>query len=400
MTGSFLKLQVKGQQDKYLTKNWTRNFFENKYENHCDFAVERIKTYFIEDANFGKKITLTFPRRADLLSKVYFYFKLPALTKIDGSYAGWTNNLGHSIIDYVELEIGTRTISKYYGLYIDIWEELTSENNFENSLLGKYSNADQLKISGNADSKYLVKLPFWFCKGISSALPLFLLDYHQVRVIIKLKPFSDCVIYDGTVQPLPVKMEDAYLLCDYIFIEDALKAKMKAYSHTILIEQLQYKDTQGDDTNNSIGVFKTDLPFNHPVSEILWVFIEEASMANNDWFNFSKRNITPSTKVYSIMKNAKLSIDGKDYTEKTDELIFRSSNDHKNNTDRHIYSIPFCLYPEISEPSGSLNFSKLDSVELYGDLRTPTPNNRLYIFARNHNWLTIQNGMSSLLFIS
>jgi hypothetical protein len=400
MTGSFFKLQLRGQQDEYLTSNGTRNFFENKYENYSDFAVEKVKTYFVEDVGFGKKITVTFPKKADLLNKVYFYFKLPELTKVDGSYAGWTNNLGHSIIDYMELEIGTRSISKYYGLYMDIWEELTSSNQYENSRLGKFSNPDQLKISGSSESEYLVFLPFWFCKGIANSLPLFLLDYHQVRLVIKLKTFQECIIYDGTVSPNSVKIQEAYLLSDYIFIQDSIKLQIKSKPYTMLIEQLQYKDTQGDDTNNSIGVFKTDIPFNHPVTELLWVFIEDLSMANNDWFNFSQRNSSPSTKVYSIMKNAKLSVEGKDYTDKTDEIVFRSINDHKNNTDRHIYTIPFCLYPESASPSGSLNFSKIDNVELYGDLRTPTPNNRLYIFGRNHNWLRFENGMCSLLFIS
>lgn len=400
MTGSFIKLHIKGQQDEYLTYNGNRNFFVRSYENHVDFAVEQIKVYFTEDVNFGKKITLTFPKKAELLHKTHFCFKLPTLTKIGGTYAGWVNNIGHSIIDYIDLEIGTRLISRYYGLYMDIWEELTSVNNYENSMIGKYGNSEQLESSALYETDYVVPLPFWFCKEASSALPLVSMAYHQVKLIIKLKEFSECVIYDSTTSPLPVRIQDAYVLTDYIFLDEPARLKIKSIPKQILIEQIQYKDTQGDDTNSSNGVFKTNLPFNHPVKELLWVFIEQDSMENNDWFNFSKRNLVPSTKVYSLMKNAKLSVEGKDYTEVKDETVFRLVNDHRNKTDRHIYTFPFCLNPESWEPSGSLNFSKIDSVDLYGEMRTPTPLNRLFIFARSHNWLLVENGMTSLMFIT
>jgi hypothetical protein len=400
MTGSFIKLHIKGQQDEYLTYEGNANFFIRTYEKHIDFAVEQIKVYFVEDVNFGKKISITFPKNADLLNKVYFCFKLPPLTKIGGTYASWVNNIGHSIIDYIDLEIGNRLISRYYGLYMDIWEELTSVNSYENSLIGKYGNTEQIESIGSNDTEYIVRLPFWFCGDYNSSLPIVSMAYHQVKIIMKLKQFSECVIYDSVTQPLAVKIQDPYLLADYIFLDEPTKLKVKSRSNIMLIEQIQYKDTQGDDTNSSNGVFKTNLPFNHPVKELLWVFIEDQSVQNNDWFNFSKRNLIPSTKVYSLMKNAKLSIEGKDYTEIKDEAIFRLVNDHRNKTDRHIYTLPFCLNPEQWEPSGSLNFSKIDSIDLYGEMRTPTPLNRLYIFARNHNWLIFENGMTSLLFIT
>lgn len=397
MGGAYIKLMIKGQQDEFLTTEGTKNFFVKSYEKFIDFSVEQIKVYFNEDVNFGKKITLNFPRSGDLLHKTYFCFKLPALTYTSGSYAGWTNNIGHAIIDYIDLEIGTKLISRYYGIYMDIWEELTGLDNKENSMIGKYSNAETLEASGLVPSEYVVPLPFWFCKGIYTALPIIALLYHQVRLVVKLKDFSQCVIYDGASPPLAVRMDDAYILSDYIFIDEGLKLQIKSKTHQILIEQVQYKDTQGSSSN---GVFKTNLPFNHPVKELMWVFIEEDSITNNDWFNFSTRNLIPFTKVYSLMKNAKLSVEGKDYTEVKDEIVLRLINNHRNKPDRHIYTIPFCSEPEEWEPSGSLNFSKIDSVDLYGEMRTPSPLNMMYIFATNYNWMTFQNGLSSLMFIT
>jgi hypothetical protein len=400
MGGSYLKIKTKGQQDEFLTTNPTKNFFIKSYERYSDFSVQREKVYFTENVDFGKRITLNFPKQADLLHKTYFCFTLPALTYTNGSYAGWTNSIGHYIIDTIDLEIENQLVSRYYGLYMEIWEELNGENPNENPQIGKYGNIETLQSSGLTSSDYVVPLPFWFCKGIHTALPLVSLFYQNVKLSIRLKPFSQCVIYDGTLPPSTVKITDAYILADYIFLDEVNRIKMKSIEKDILIEQVQYKDSRGSDSSSSSGVFKTDLPFNHPVKELLWVFIEDASLSNNDGFNFSGRNAVPNTKVVSLMKNAKLVIDGKDYIDTKNEIIFRLVNEHKNKTDRHIFTLSFCEDPELWEPSGSLNFSRIDNPELQGDMNVPTPYNSCYVFARNHNWLSISNGLCSLKFIA
>jgi hypothetical protein len=398
MTGSYMKLMVKGLQDEYLTANGKYNFFVKSYENSIDFAVEQIRLDFIENVDFGKKITLTFPKRADLLHQINFCFSLPSLQTTSGTYASWTNSIGHGIIDYIDLEIGTKLISRYTGLYMSIMEELTSNTPYENFLIGKHGNTETSEASASDPSDYVVKLPFWFCKEIHTAFPLVCLDYHQIKITIKLRPFLECVIYDGSTPPLPVRMGDSYIISDFIFLDEALVTKVKSKPQQILVEQVQYND--GDDAVNNSGSFKTDIRFNHPIKELLWVFREEDSTDNNDWFNFSKRNLIPYTKVFPLMKTARLSVDGKDYTENKNEIIFRTLNNHKSKTDKHIYTIPFCLNPEDWSPSGSLNFSKLDSVVLYGEMNTPTPANRLHMFGINYNWMTIKSGISNLEFIS
>lgn len=400
MGGAYLKITLKGSQDEFLSFNGTRNFFIKSYENIIDFSVDQIKLYFIEDVNFGKKITVTFPKQADLLYKTYFCFSLPPLVATSGTFAGWTNNIGHAIIDYIDLEIGTKLISRYHGMYMDIWEELTGVTHLENIMLGKYSNNDVLKNNASEETEYLVPLPFWFSKRYSNCLPLIALVYHHVKVVIKLNEFSQCITFDGLTEPEPVKILNPYIVADYVFVDDSLKLQLRSKPQRILIEQVQRKDTQGEENNSSTGIFKTTLPFNHPIKELLWVFVEDESYNNNDFFNYSKRNLIPSTKVFSLMKNAKLNIDGKDYNELKEEIVYRLTSNHKNITDKHIYTLPFCMEPEELEPSGTLNFSKIDNANLYGEMRIPTPLNKMYIFAINYNWLMVQNGLSSLMFIT
>ena len=37
----------------------------------------------------------------------------------------WTQNIGHVLIDYVNIEIGGQEIDKHYGDWLTIWNELT-----------------------------------------------------------------------------------------------------------------------------------------------------------------------------------------------------------------------------------------------------------------------------------
>ena len=136
---------------------------------------------------------------------------------------------------------------------------------------------------------------------------------------------------------------------------------------------------------------------------MLWVFIEDLSIDNNDWFNFSKRNPTPFTKISSLMKNCTFTVDGKEYEERKDEIVYRSVNSkryHTNVTDKHIYTISFCDKPEEWQPSGTLNFSRIDEAVIHGDMRSGTPSNKLFIFGVNYNWLTIKNGIGIVKYMT
>jgi uncharacterized ubiquitin-like protein YukD len=403
MTGAIFSLKVKGQQDTMLTSNPQHNFITREYKRHVDFASEKTRIYFYESVNFGKTITVQLPKNGDFLGKLYFCFSLPPLVPTNGTYACWTNSIGHAIIDHIDLEIGNKLVDRQYGLFMEIWEELTGKNQYLNPLIGKTDSIDALQSNALAETFYQVPLRFFFCENLWSALPLLCMQYHQVKLVIKLKNFSECVSYDGTTQPSPVSINDNYLLAQYIYLDETERLRYKSERREILISQTQYTDTTGDETNSSGGVFKMDIPFNHPVKELLWVFIENDSISNNDWFNFSKRNNVPLTKVYSLMKNCKLIVEGKEYCEQMDELVFRCSNTqqhHTNTTDRHIYCIPFCEYPESWEPNGSLNFSRVDNAFITGDMRTPLVASRVYLFGINHNWMIFENGLSAIKYIA
>ena len=73
---------------------------------------------------------------------------------------------------------------------------------------------------------------------------------------------------------------------------------------------------------------------------------------------------------------------------------------HSNISNKHIYVYSFAENPEDLQPINSLNFSKLSDVNFYFTLQQGLPEIRLFVYARNINWLIITKGMAGLAFNS
>jgi len=407
MGGAVYQLKVKGIQDIHLTGNPEHNFIKQVYKRHSNFAIEQKKISFNNYVDFDKKFEITIPRKGDFLHKIYLAFQLPPLISKSGSYAGWTNSLGHAIIDYVELVIGESVIDKHYGLFLEIWNELTADpgvNSVENSMIGKFNNVESLNYSALHETTYQVPMKFWFCNNIGAALPLIALNFHVVKLIFKFKKFDECIVYDGNIPPDQVNIHNPHILADFIFMDDCERIKYAQKEHKYLITQTQFlgKETINYKTNG--GFYRSLLPFNHPCLELIFVLREKDNDDNNDWFNFSKRQTSILTKVEPLIKSAKLVLDGIDRVDDTSEFTLRVNNNsryHKNTPSKHIYTMSFCNEPEKYYPTGSLNFSLIDQPELI--INTSANINSipsLFVFSRNFNIINIKKGQFSLNFSS
>lgn len=406
MGGAIYQLAVRGQQDMFLTGKPQYTFIQQIYKRHVNFSIDKKILNFKNNVDFDTKLEINIPRKADFLHKLYFAITLPSLVKTSGEYAGWTNSIGHVLIDYVDIIIGDQVISRHYGLYMEIWNELTistSDTVYNQSLLGKYTHIKGLQTNALTESRYEVPLNFWFCNNIGAALPLINLQHHSVKLHIKLNKFDECIVYDGITPPNPVNIVSGELLAEYIYIDESERIKLLGKKQSYLIKQLQ--SVNGESVNLlSGGLHKSLLNFNHPCNELLFVLREHSNELNNDWFNFANRNVSVSTKIEPLITKAKLVLDGYDYTDYLNEYTLRVSNSsryHTNTTDKHIYIMPFCNDPEKWYPNGSLNFSKIDQAELYIQMANGINSNvKLYIFTNNFNMLYIEKGMVQIGFSS
>ena len=110
----------------------------------------------------------------------------------DGTVGFSATRIGHAMIDYVEIEIGGQSIDKHYGEWIDLWTQLSSDQE-QYAKLERLINGTLLVTNGTTggagttSSKLYIPLQFWFNRNPGLALPLIALQYHEVKLKLQLK---------------------------------------------------------------------------------------------------------------------------------------------------------------------------------------------------------------------
>ena len=132
MTGGLMLLAAYGAQDVYLTGNPQITFFVAVYRRYTNFSITPVDQYFTGNMDFGNKIYCDIDRIGDLMSQVFLSIDLPSLVQYNYNDEDdnlieffWINSVGHAIIKYIDIEIGGNIIDRQYGVWLEIWSELT-----------------------------------------------------------------------------------------------------------------------------------------------------------------------------------------------------------------------------------------------------------------------------------
>lgn len=184
--GGLMQLVAYGAQDIYLTGNPQITFFKVVYRRYTNFAIESIEQVFNGNPNFGQKVSATISRNGDLINCVYLQVQFPALS-VNSIYSpntdpsmlpdsvAWTNSLGHALIRAVDFEVGGQRVDRQYGIWLEMWNELTQtaeKINGYNHMIGAYFTNLGLYGNANAPRIYYIPLMFWFCTNPGLSLPL------------------------------------------------------------------------------------------------------------------------------------------------------------------------------------------------------------------------------------
>ena len=439
MPGGLLQLAAYGAQDLFLTGNPQMTFFIAVYKRHTNFAIESINQKFVSDPGFGKKTHCIIDRIGDLITQIFVEIKIPSLVDLEKEIGGkeqvvgWVNDLGYTLIDYVDIEIGGTVIDKQYGIWMGIWYELTTpigKRTNGDILIGK-DNLNNVPSSRNGSYNLYVPLFFWFCRHEGLALPLIALQYHEVRINIAFKQldFLWQSLNGKFNQEICTKIcdqkydiQDASLYVDYIYLENEERKLFVKRKHNYLIEQVQMN-------TESFNTYQTDIIFNmnfcHPVKEVIWVIQNEDNLQKNtefdttpkgnEWFNFSDRSYSSTsgpgggTVPTDPLIDAELQIEGKPRFDKRNAQFFRLVQPfqrHSNSNSSFVYIYSFALHPEDLQPSGTCNFSRIDNVDMVMKLASNTSENiflnnpRITMYAINYNVLQIANGMAGLAYVN
>ena len=450
-----MQLVAYGAQDVYLTGNPQITFFKVVYRRHTNFSIECIKQVIEGNTEnlCGQKVSSTIQRNGDLIHKIHLetIFTLGAGEIICA-------NPGTGQIKSVELEIGGQSIDKHTGHWLETFTQLTTpadlskpglhdrryndgsryveDNKFLGDNLGYDGNADlyQKTTASNGVSgckvqslqktmKYYVPLQFWFCRHIGLSLPLIALQYHDVKLKFEFINKSD--LFSQSKEGSKLESE---LWVDYIYLDTDERKRFAQVSHEYLIEQVQ--------ENRKDSAFNTKLlTFNHPVKELIFTGFDKPGNSedtinatdtdNFDGDRFIHGGINTPSDFYPVIGGGSsntlnvftttltLKLNGEerfeprplsyfirdqvnDYHNGYGKSLRRNKDDFLSSNNIGVYS--FALKPEEHQPSGTCNFSRIDTAELVISGSEKLVCSNIIVYAVNYNVLRIMSGMGGLAY--
>ena len=293
-------------------------------------------------------------------------------------------------------------------------------------------NTDDFKLYPSIDNTIIIQelyipLRFWFCKEPGLALPLIALQYHEVNIIVDFAP--------------ALQHESPELWCDYIYLDTDERRRFAQVSHEYLIEQLQVNTFPV-----SLQTENYKLTFNHPVKELIWFVLPDTwnTIKSNNVYSFLTLGPTigsvdpgapPSPAENSQLTTLKLNGQERfaprriDYFTREQPYLYHTSRgldrndfapfvyDDDNIRYNTVAVYSFALRPEEHQPSGTCNFSRIDSAILNITNGTTSDNQlmppfvltlnhpeqhnlnpSLKVYAINYNILRIMSGMGGLAY--
>jgi len=433
MGGGLMQLAAYGSQDVYLTTNPEITYFKAVYRRYTNFSMESIVQLVDGNINFGGNVTIVVARNGDLLGNMVLQVSLPNVSTYivspsSYSYLGWMQSVGNYLIKYISIEIGGQQIDEQYGKWMDIWSELNlsgAQLNGYGTMVGKnFNNAvwQPYDPSVEPGSRLMIPLLFWYCRNPGLAIPIIALQYHEIKLKITFENFNNLIVainngqyvtpvLNGLTPPLS---NNFAIWNNYYFLDTTERRKFAQNPHEYLVEQVQ---SQTGNVITSTGENFIRLNLNHPTKELIWVFNRNGTSAPQNDFSIGTDLIPNGTPAqFAPMYSFKLILNGTDRFKERYAEYFRLNQNYDHHTKtpgNYIYTYSFSLRPEEHQPSGTCNFSRIDTAQLNFFLRnsSTSPGNldgspqenydelpSYTLFAPSYNILRIMGGMGGLAY--
>jgi hypothetical protein len=356
-----VQLVARGAMDEHLTGNPQVSFFKQKFTRHTPFSSAIVRQNIQGTPTPGGISTITINKSSDLLSYCY-------LTALNNTglvpFIDWG-----SIIDKVELLIGDQVIDEHDAVWSSNVEPVVGATCPSHARL-------PLGVPGSStgyNSNSFYPLKFFFCKRWSSALPLVALQFHEIRLRITWSPTFTASSY-------------RYVLwMNSIYLDDTERKMFTKTPINMLITQVQRQRINPLESS-------MDLIFSNPVKYLAFESNNYATAYN--------------TGLSLQMKFQINGVDGCDFMsllQWVDVPQYYHTPVGYSSSVSNVGIVSFCLDTAILQPTGTLNMSRLHSFKLctpesqkIGLLMKP---NTQYIYAMNYNFLNIENGLGSLLYL-
>ena len=347
MSGGIAQLVAVGAQDAHLVGQPEISFFRSTYKRHTNFSQTVERQVIQGNVSNGGMSTIRFERKGDLLSYVYL------VPNNGSSTQGYTDAQWRTKIDKVELLVGGQVIDDQDSTYSTLVAPILSATSFSKSVAGD--------LFGGSTSSRFYPLRFAFCENLQTALPLIALQYHDVELRITWGSTAATDKWD--------------VYTNYVYLDTQEREYFASKPQSMIITQVQKATASGAKIQ--------ELNFNHPVKYLAAGKASALEILNDD-------------------NKLKLQINGIDVADykfadpnfSHVPLYYHTTNASKPATVKTLFVYPFCLDASKLQPTGTLNFSRLDTARIVNDTRNCDDD----IYAVNYNILRIENGMGGLLY--
>nr|QFG75151.1 MAG: major capsid protein [Megaviridae environmental sample] len=240
MPGGLLNLIGVGEANVILNGNPKKSFWKATYSKYTNFGLQKFRIDYKGQRllNFNESTTFSFsfPRHGDLIVDTFLAFKLPHIwsplfpttaytndtssTFIPYEFK-WIHNLGTKMIQEIEIMVGSTTIQKYSGDYLQSVIERDFDNSKRTVLNEMIKNTDTYNNPGKNDGGYAgkknqvgypnavydsspggaepsirgeylyVPLNLWYMFNSKQAFPLVALQYNELAINITLRPVKE-----------------------------------------------------------------------------------------------------------------------------------------------------------------------------------------------------------------
>jgi hypothetical protein len=442
-TGAMLSLDAIGLQDTFLTSNTGNSFFQFQSTRHTQFTKYSASVQVNNDGstnwpfNQVLQILLRPKEMGDILQDMYLKCTLPSLAGLPGN-PQYCNDVGLAMINQIQFSADDTILeiikTDWNVVYTELYYTLEEKRMFQ-----KLVNVDS--VDGG---QLMIPLHFFFSRRHSSSFtsdprvsgsmyfkPGFLTcSAYKHRNLIITVTFNPITFFSSATTPA-LTMPSLYLVTNEIILSQAERQYLQSSVQKNLVNF-----TRNDSVYTvSQTPFVANMTANVPVKVLHW-FIRNKAYENqsdatyyNNRFNFSSVNYTlpfSSSSTLSqqetnnpVISQTQLYLNGVQLSGLSLPVSVQNRKDGSyyfkfihplahslSAPSRNIYTYSFCLNPADPQPSGSLDFSQLDSrstfvtSSLYSltSERTFSNSFSMYMFYTCFNTITYNNGLVSLDF--
>lgn len=368
MSGALVDLVSKGVQDAYITGEPQVSFFRQNYKRHTNFAMRPEELNYIGTFASNNEVTIKIPSKGDLLS--YVWIEAPGIRATRNNTSGILSNNDSTLFEF-HLYIGGQKVVSLDSLYIQGIHEMLYRNNDARASCSVSPNDAKANAEGYSGGVDYLMLPFFFGEDWTKALPLVALQYHEVEIRIKCR--------SGFVAGATPKVWG-----NFMYVDTAERDFFVNTEHEILFEQVQHVLAENTDTDFDLTYF------NHPVKALHLVSGKSTGAKWASEYNFRNSSFyINGTTLFDTTSNT--------YHHNVVHELHCESLPDTTIDNVPVFTWPFCLSIGKYQPTGTLNFSRIDTAKL--TVTNPTGGNSLHrVYGVNYNILRIKKGMAGVAF--